>query len=78
MVESRLPETDNDRRDDLAARAMQGWLASYTGDQAHPAALRGDGSVEQRHAEAVERCEGIAEMSYVMADAMLTVRGRAK
>lgn len=48
-------------RDYFAAKAMQGWLASY-----------GD---EQRHPVHGQREDEVAEISYKMADAMLKARG---
>ncbi|HIE9152634.1 TPA: hypothetical protein ACXP7I_003266 [Klebsiella variicola subsp. variicola] len=47
-------------RDYFAAKAMQGWLASY-----------GD---EQRHPVHGQREDEVAEISYKMADAMLKAR----
>ncbi|HBX2772376.1 TPA: hypothetical protein MHU27_09680 [Klebsiella pneumoniae] len=47
-------------RDYFAAKAMQGWLASYPGGIEHPATNEHDFI--------------IAELSYLMADAMLKAR----
>lgn len=47
-------------RDYFAAKAMQGWLASYPESDKHPVAYH----IEDR----------IAEFSYLMADAMLKAR----
>jgi hypothetical protein len=52
-------------RDYFAAAAMQGWMASYPGDQAHPAELQ--------HSDALD-C--LAVNSYAVADAMLRERER--
>lgn len=65
-------------RDYFAAKALAGWMASYGPEGHHPAALAGEGSDDEREASAFLRCVHLAEMSYVMADAMLTVRGRAR
>lgn len=48
-------------RDYFAAKALQGWLASYPADAVHPAAA---GNTAQ-----------VAQMAYIMADAMLEARG---
>ncbi|MCE7547216.1 hypothetical protein LZV53_21985 [Klebsiella michiganensis] len=47
-------------RDYLAGQAMQGWLASYPGSNRHPMATHHENMV--------------AELSYLMADAMLKAR----
>lgn len=47
-------------RDYFAAKAMQGWLASYPESEQHPVA---------NHRENM-----VAELSYLMADAMLKAR----
>lgn len=47
-------------RDYFAAKAMQGWLASYSESEQHPVA---------NHRENM-----VAELSYLMADAMLKAR----
>lgn len=47
-------------RDYFAAKAMQGWLASYPESNQHPVATHHENMV--------------AELSYLMADAMLKVR----
>ncbi|HHG0625402.1 TPA: hypothetical protein ACPUGO_004693 [Klebsiella pneumoniae] len=47
-------------RDYFAAKAMQGWLASYPESNQHPAATHHENMV--------------AELSYLMADAMLKAR----
>ena len=48
-------------RDYFAAKALQGWLASYPADAVHPVAT---GNTAQ-----------VAQMAYIMADAMLEARG---
>lgn len=48
-------------RDYFAAKALQGWLASYPADAVHPVAA---GNTAQ-----------VAQMAYIMADAMLEARG---
>lgn len=47
-------------RDYFAAKALQGWLASYPADAVHPVAA---GNTAQ-----------VAQQAYVMADAMLKAR----
>ncbi|HCD5851347.1 TPA: hypothetical protein NDS93_001226 [Klebsiella pneumoniae] len=47
-------------RDYFAAKAMQGWLASYPESEQHPVATHHENMV--------------AELSYLMADAMLKAR----
>lgn len=47
-------------RDYFAAKAMQGWLASYPESEQHPVATHRENMV--------------AELSYLMADAMLKAR----
>lgn len=47
-------------RDYFAAKALQGWLASYPADAVHPVAARNTAQV--------------AQMAYIMADAMLEAR----
>jgi len=47
-------------RDYFAAKAMQGWLASYGPDSRHPADFDG--------------CAKVAAQSYAMADALLRAR----
>lgn len=47
-------------RDYFAAKALQGWLASYPADAVHPVAA---GNTAQ-----------VAQMAYIMADAMLEAR----
>jgi len=47
-------------RDYFAAKALQGWLASYEGDSTHPVIHGG--------------AEGVAKNAYAMADAMLKAR----
>lgn len=47
-------------RDYFAAKALQGWLASYPADAVHPVAA---GNTAQ-----------VAQMVYIMADAMLEAR----
>lgn len=54
-------------RDYLAAKAMQGWLATY-GEAEHPS--RGDG--------AEKRLANLARESYAIADAMLAARKEPK
>lgn len=48
-------------RDYFAAKALQGWLASYPADAVHPVAAGNTAHV--------------AQMAYIMADAMLEARG---
>ncbi|HBQ3180643.1 MULTISPECIES: hypothetical protein [unclassified Klebsiella] len=50
-------------RDYFAAKAMQGWLASYPESNQHPVATHHENMV--------------AELSYLMADAMLKAREEA-
>lgn len=47
-------------RDYFAAKALQGWLASYPADAVHPVAAWNTAQV--------------AQMAYIMADAMLEAR----
>lgn len=47
-------------RDYFAAKAMQGWIASFPGDACHPAVSG--------------ICHKIAEQAYSLADAMLKAR----
>lgn len=47
-------------RDYFAAKALQGWLAGYPADAVHPVAA---GNTAQ-----------VAQMAYIMADAMLEAR----
>ena len=47
-------------RDYFAAKAMQGWLASFTESDAHPSVSG--------------KCDAVAEASYALADAMLKAR----
>ena len=47
-------------RDYFAAKALQGWLASYPADAVHPVAA---GNTAQ-----------VTQMAYIMADAMLEAR----
>lgn len=49
-------------RDYLAASAMQGWLATFGPEDAHPA---NDPDISRR----------VADLSYSLADAMLAARG---
>lgn len=54
-------------RDYFAAKAMQGWLASYGDDAGHPCAADEDGKPRKTG-------KLVAELSYAMADAMLSAR----
>ncbi|MCK6810640.1 hypothetical protein L8R73_13290 [Enterobacter bugandensis] len=47
-------------RDYFAAKAMQGWLASFSESDAHPSVSG--------------KCDAVAEASYELADAMLKAR----
>ncbi|HAT7708526.1 TPA: hypothetical protein JAX41_005002 [Enterobacter roggenkampii] len=47
-------------RDYFAAKAMQGWLASFSESDAHPSVSG--------------KCDAVAEASYALADAMLKAR----
>jgi len=47
-------------RDYFAAKAMQGWLASFSESDAHPSVSG--------------KCYAVAEASYALADAMLKAR----
>lgn len=47
-------------RDYFAAKALQGWLAGYSADEVHPVVA---GSTAR-----------VAQMAYIMADAMLEAR----
>ncbi|HHK4128814.1 TPA: hypothetical protein ACQTWV_000429 [Enterobacter roggenkampii] len=47
-------------RDYFAAKAMQGWLASFSESDAHPSVSG--------------KCDVVAEASYALADAMLKAR----
>lgn len=56
-----VPTSEATLRDFIAAKAMQGWLASFSDTAEHP--------VYAGHADAIAHC------SYAMADAMLAARG---
>ncbi len=55
-------------RDYFAAKAMQGWLASFPADAPHPYQKdKWDNNVTRR-------CDEVAEIAYAFADAMLKAR----
>ena len=52
--------SDATLRDYFAAKAMSGWLASFSESDAHPSVSG--------------KCDAVAEASYALADAMLKAR----
>ena len=56
-------------RDYFAAKAMQGWMATYGDTAVHPCSVEHPGVGKQK-----EYAEEIARCSYAIADAMLAAR----